>query len=743
MKKILLSISILLAVNATQAQSNSSLTERGDIRFKELAFSDALPFYEAALKKEQSNKAYLHSKIANCYRLLGDFQKAAENFGLALKSGAIEGIDYLYYGMSLESTGDYSRAEQVYEQFLKAFPGDNRGMLRLASVQSANSLAKLPETSIVTAVNVNSSRSDFGPTITSDGLLFASNRNQNQAFSYTDKWTGSVYYDVFEAKSNQLMGFEQPRELGSYINTPYHESNVAFAPGNQLMVFTRSQTEPNGLRNSVSPSNIDNVVKLKLMVSAKKEGGKWSDAVDFPYSDANYSFAHPSFAPDGSALFFSSDRPGGFGGADIWKCPILADGSFGAPQNLGPGINTAGQEMFPFVGDDNNLFFASNGLPGFGGLDLFRAAKNPDSEVYDGASNLGKPLNSTYDDFALSNLAGQFRGYFTSNRPGGAGEDDIYGFTLSAAFLHLTIIDAATGAPVPYASIQSQELNLAAANGLGIAAAPVELNKDYTIVVSAKGYRTKSIVLDSRNWPNGYTEFRTIPLECAGDNKLGGLVLDLKTKLPLNKATVTIKNSITGSEDQFVTGPNGEYSVPFCPSLSYILAAEKQGFSDTSEIFDATGLTEPSPRKNLYLQGGMVDNLIRFYEIYFDYDKYKLRPTASNDLKIMLELLNNNPEWRVEIAAHTDSRGRDAYNQRLSERRAESVVNYLIARGIAPNRLVARGFGETKPTNRCVDGVNCNEIEHQANRRIEFRLIDSNDKVIEMSLPKDGEEVFN
>ncbi|MES2630249.1 MAG: hypothetical protein V4616_14915, partial [Bacteroidota bacterium] len=552
MKKLIVSICVLVMSVTMMAQDVPNKVQRADEKYAGLAFSEALELYQDAYENGKGNVDYLSVKIANCYRLLGDPEKAQDWYAKANKGTGFEPINFLYYAQTLAENERYDLAIEWYNKFLQNYPEDKRGILGIESAKRAKSLGNRPPVVTINKTNVNSKYSDFGPSAGPDGLVFASNRRNFLTVGYTDKWTGANYLDFYLAKNDGQGSVGSPTLLNGVANTVYHESNVSYSPDGKLMVFTRSQFNPNLFGGNIIKSSIDNVVKLKLMVYAKGDNGKWKEASEFPYNDANVSYAHPAFSADGKYIYYSSDRNGGFGGTDIWRSTVNGE-NFGSPENMGPTVNTAGQEMFPFVDRSNNLYFSSNGLAGLGGLDIFRIAQHPETGKYSSPANVGRPLNSPSDDFGVTMDTVSNRGYFSSNRPGGEGSDDIYGFALAGNFVELEVLDAATHLPIDKATISMGKQLFATTNVSGMASSPLELNKSYNFNIEASRYKSKTVDIDNNNWPIGSTQYRTVYLECDNGNVLRGLVMEEKSKLPVPRATVTLINKITGEEKMLVT----------------------------------------------------------------------------------------------------------------------------------------------------------------------------------------------
>ncbi len=370
------------------------------------------------------------------------------------------------------------------------------------------------------------------------------------------------------------------------------------------------------------------------------------NVTELPFDSDQYSTAHPSLSPDEKTLYFASDMPGTIGQSDLFKVKINDDGSYGTPENLGNTINTEGKETFPFITDENELYFASDGHLGLGGLDIFVSKINSDG-TFGKVQNIGSDANSPKDDFAFLIDTKSRIGFFTSNRDGGQGYDDIYKFLETKKLvceqeLYGLITDLATGEILPNTklSLFDNEFNLVSttlSDQNGKYSFTVECGKTYNVRAENKGYATKE-----------------------------------------QKITIAAEN--------------GKTNLPF--------ALEKEGCKVAI--------------------GDDLGKCFGIKMIYFDLDKYNIRQEAALDLEKILDVLNQNPTMKLDIRSHTDSRQTFKYNEVLSDRRAKSTIKWLVKNGVNANRLTGRGYGETQLVNKCADGVECTEEEHQQNRRSEF-----------------------
>ena len=433
-----------------------------------------------------------------------------------------------------------------------------------------------------------------------------------------------------------------PMLMKGKLKSRFHESTAAFSKDGKTMYFTRNNFD--GSRGKSSEGKT-----LLKIYSATMKDSMWSNVTEVPFDDKDYNVAHPSISPDGKTMYFVSDMPGGFGQSDLYKVEIGEGGTFGAPVNLGPGINTPGKESFPFMSGDNELYFSSDGFPGLGGMDIF-VSKLDDKNVFGEVFNVGADANSPKDDFGYYINAETRKGFLSSNRDGGQGSDDIYKFTETKKLemkklqaLEGNVEDANTSAIIPNATITLSDENFNVIKTVKSDAqgkfdlGEVETGKKYYVKAEADGYVTKET-----------------PVIISSDKE--------KTQLPI--------------------------------MLDPVVQAVKEG----DNLADA----------------------FKIRNVYFDFDKYEIRNDAAVDLAKILDVLEKNPTMKLDIQSHTDSRGTSKYNMKLSDRRAQATMKWLLEHGVAKDRLKAKGYGESQLVNKCADGVDCSEEEHQMNRRSLF-----------------------
>ena len=594
--------------------------------------------------------------LAECYRMQRNVVESAYWYGKAVDQPNAKPEWYLHYGRMLHSLGEYGKAKDNYNKYLQLNHTDTvvRKYVEQCDLLLDEWMYLPPSYEIRVINSLNSPESDFGPAFFANGFTFSSDRGYIDIDEKTYGWTGRKYLNILFAKPvnpGDFFGeYRKPVMMKNLFNQSYHDGPVAFA-GDSIAYFTRSFRDRNAKR-------IENVKTNFLKIySTRRLYGEWQKLIPFHLNSLNYSVGHPTLSQDGNQLYFASDMPGGMGGVDLWYCYQEING-WSKPVNLGPKINTTGNEMFPSLRNDGCLFFASDGHPGYGGLDIF--CSEPEKKGFKSPQNLMAPINSSFDDFSITWIPGTPYGLFASNRPGGLGLDDIYAFK-----------------------------------------------------------KLPEIIVKEEDQIAFY--------------KLYGTVKQKETGSVLENINVFILDERTDSVYVVRTDVNGIYRITLTHSARlYVKAIEKEYIPDClvwpEESF--TGDSENKAPRDLLLSRLEIDKTFSLPNIYFDFDKYSIRTDAEPTLDQLVRIMKDNL-IRIEIGAHTDCRGSYSYNDRLSDLRAKSVVNYLVKNGINEKRIDSKGFGEYELVNRCTDGIPCSSAEHQANRRIEFKVISFDNEQIQ------------
>ncbi|TXC81717.1 OmpA family protein [Luteibaculum oceani] len=725
-------ILLLISLSTVVSYAQSSKLVKADDKYSNLKYAEAAEVYKQVLEEETENH-YAMLRLANCYRLMAQPEKAVVWFKKGINNEA-QPINRLYYAQTLKQLGRYEEARTQFESYQQWKPDDKRAESGLNSIAQAENLRNRPIIFQVAAFNaLNSEYNEFAPVVHQNSIVFTSDRSVPFKLDNTFGWTGNPYSDNFKSKISEDGTYGTPVLFSGKTNAEYNDGLACFSPNGKLMAFTRNQYQPGFIFSKSTESKVDNVVKLKVMLSELADDGAYGKPFGASFNDPAYSYTHPAFGLDGRTLYVVSDMPGGYGGTDIWKAELTNDLLFGELVNLGPDINTPGDEMFPFVSAAGDFYFSSTGHPGMGGLDIFRA-KMDTSGNFSNIFNLGAPINSTRDDFGVYTGNNQDY-YFSSNRPGGKGGDDIYRGRQQGIIADFQVVDATTGVGIDAAQLiveqEGQVFSPVNTNKYGSVSYPLAIDKEYKILVSKENYQTRKEIINTAGFKPGETLKKKILLYPNYDAFVEGIVIEEKSQLPVADAQVTLRNMDTGEEETVTTDFTGLFKIEWYPNFDYQLSADRQGYKPDVVNLNTDNIKPKSTTKqNLVLKDGDFICNVEFKHIYFDFDKYDIREDASTDLNKMYQILSNSKNVRVQIAAHTDSRGSDSYNYNLSDKRAASVVKWLVKKGIKKSRLIPKGYGETELKNRCGNYVDCTEEEHQKNRRVEFKLINEKDEVI-------------
>lgn len=598
-------IIVCLLLTAVAAGCRTPKLSEADAQFQRGEYYDASVTYKKVYnklrkKEERPQRGEVAFKMGRCYRLLNMSARASAAFQNALRYEYPDSTTLFMLAQALHADGKYAAALRSYDKYLEFCPDDSLAINCAEGCRTALEIRARGSRYVVKQAKLfNSRRADFCP------MYLGADCDQVYYTSTTEKATGDKKSeitgmknaDVFFSKKNEKGEWERPEPVEGELNTEFDEGIVAFSPDAQTMYLTKARRELN------APTSVE-------IYTSTRSDAKWSAPVKFEITaDTLSTFGHPAVSPDGEYLYFVSDMPGGYGGKDIWRISLKE--RQGSLVNLGPDINTEGNDDFPYVRSDGSLYFSSDGHPGMGGLDIFRATAVGDpADLRWKVENMGFPINSAGDDFGITFGKGE-DGFFSSNRGDARGYDHIYSFEYD----------------------------------------PVRIT-------------------------------------------IEGLVMD-KDEEPVKNAIIRIVGN-DGSNQKEVARDDGSFSFALQRGVKYVMLAgakgylnQKQEFASDSTMEDANYWVEfilPSISKP-----SVVEN------IFYDYDKADLRPESKTALNELIAVLHDNPNVTIEMASHTDRWGSDTYNINLSERRAKSVVDYLVENGISRDRLQPHGYGKSRP----------------------------------------------
>ena len=726
--KIIACYFMLALLGASGAWAQGSLIKAGDRQYNDMAFADALSYYQKAYKKDSTNQI-AKLKMAESFRKLNDPQNAAQWYAQVVEDTVATPEHWLYYAEALSSSGQYELAKQWYERYARTADEERRAANRIEGIARQKTLFQNEQFVTVSEVKFNSPQSDFSPTFYGDHLAFASAREGDGKFA----WDHSNYLDLYRVSENT--GVEA---LEEGINGKYHEGSAVFFDNDTKVVFTRSNYQDKKLGKSR-----DGVNKLKLFY-AEKEGDGWSEPQLLPFNNAEYSTGHPAVASD-NTLYFASDMPGGYGGTDLYRSDFV-NGEWQEPVNLGKNVNTEGNEMFPFLYNDKELYFASNGREGLGGLDIYGMDI---TQVANGRiTNLGSPINTTADDFGLILKPDARTGYFSSNREGGTGNDDIYTFTSLKPLLDQYLVKGKVtdqkdgsilrGAHVFLLNETGQKRAATISGPDGSYSFSVKPEKQYKIMVQQEDYFEQSKEVATLAGQNQTTWQADLALLKDYGFSLFGAITENQSKEAIDSVQVTLIDNMTGetvletltdSQGSFRYGMEGK---KLDDRISYQIKLAREGYLGKSVVFNSQ-LKQPGEinlhdvLKEFGLDkidiGTDIGALADIQPIYFDLGKSTIRPDAAQELDKIVTVMQENPTLEIELRSHTDARGSATSNERLSDKRAKASAEYIISQGISRSRIIGKGYGESVIANHCTDGVKCSEAEHEQNRRTEFTVV--------------------
>lgn len=515
------------------------------------------------------------------------------------------------------------------------------------------------------------------------------------------------------------------------INTKYHEGPSCFV-GDSIIYFTRNFY--NGF--SAKKSN-DKTTNLNIYYSKKSKSG-WSKPEMLPFCNKDYSVGHPTISKDGRTLYFCSNKQGGMGGVDIYKSTLDTSGKWSEPENLGTNINTREDELFPFIDSLNVLYFSSKGHAGLGGLDIFKIDLN---QAKDLPQNMGYPINTRKDDFGLIISNDSKTGFISSNRKRGNNDDDIYYFTQNTfkpfkiniivkAKLDSSIIQRANVKFVNASSNLVIKDTLSKSDGSFSYdfIKPSDRSTAFTFVAGKEMFYSDSLVFNKSFFAraDGKTIDTVIYLDNVKYFTYCGKVLDKKKKKPVEGTTVFIFNTKTLSLDTARVGSDGRFCKNLDPSSTYVIKAEKENYfpdCHSIQIPDIKKITYSESDYLLNIQKVGIGTTFELKNLLYDLGKANIRADAAIVLdNLIKDVLEEFPTIKIELGAHTDSRGSDKFNQILSQKRADSAVAYITKHGIRKMRITSKGYGESKPLNKCKNGVKCTDEEFQINRRTEIKV---------------------
>jgi outer membrane protein OmpA-like peptidoglycan-associated protein/tetratricopeptide (TPR) repeat protein len=802
-------VSVIFLLNQ-YAGAQTIVEQKAKKAFDNMAYKRAAELFEMALERDPGSN--LSAKyLAESYRKLNDFKNAEKAYLRVFDFEIQDNEDYLYYAQAMFSNGRRDQALEMFKKYAEIKAGDKRGQRYIESIKNYKDLYINESSYSLELTPFNSERNHFSPIYFNKGLLMPSDAYLKSYNRSPYNWNGLPYLNLYYLpflSSDSLFG--APERLPNIINSKYNEGPASFNKEQTLMAFSRNNFYKGRIRRS-----IDGINKIKIFF-ADHDKGKWSKVRPFEHNNDQYSVGHPALSADGKTMYFVSDMPGGYGGTDLYVSKF-AEGKWSRPMNLGPEVNSEGNEMFPFVLNDSLLYFSSNGLGGLGGLDVFYSEIVKEGN-FPKPTNVGYPVNSFADDFGYIYNADTKIGFFTSNRDGGMGGDDIYRFRYSPKPMKVLVANKKTNKPLPGARLEIYEEDRLVAKGVadeeGFGSFFLKACTEYRIVSELTDYPTEiktvqtvcplpakeplvvlmyklelkgnvydrylnrniseaeieltelesnKVIANLKSDTEGNFSYPLLPCKeykivarsgklpqvektfkssCdnADDsyvNLLMGIqpekgvflsiaVLEEQSGEAISGAKIRLINNADGTFVDLIADDEGKYETVIKENQSFQLAASKIGFFSTSKSKSEVKTTSRDRKifRDLRLLRLKEGGIIALEGIFYDLGKFNIRPDAARVLDYVVQVMEENPSMKIELGSHTDSRGSDADNLVLSENRAKAAAEYIVSKGIAPDRITGKGYGETQLKNRCGNGVKCSEAEHQMNRRTEIKILD-------------------
>lgn len=645
---------LTLVLGVTISTAQSSRQKKADILFSKFAYAEAIPIYEEMLV-EEDNSFHALQRLAETHLLLRNYEKSLPYFDRFIEKQETPSNYYFKYGMALKSVGKEKEALYWLKRYKKLHQNDKRVKKFLKDGNLASVVFNSRERYEVVPVNFNSEYNDFGAITFNGRTYFSSSRPVSSKNVDLYEWDNQPWLDIFYIEEDDdsfsgRMNDYTAVPLEGEINSEYHESSLAFSTdykNDTIIYFTRNNFFQNTTGYHEVKFKEEKLIEKRnnlKIYKAEKVDGAWKVTRNLKTNADHYSTGHPTVNPNRTKLYFASDRPGGYGGTDIYYADIHPRGGVGKPVNAGPIINTAGNEMFPFINNEGKLFFSSDGHVGFGQLDVFATVTDENDKIVD-VINLGRPINSEKDDFSFFSNEDGTRGYISSNRSGGKGGDDIYRFDFTPSlYLEGHVYDAVNDQPLDSVVVQ--------------------LTKD-----------------------NGDTFIKEV-----------------------------------------MTDKNGYYRMFVNRNMDYTLSLTRRTHPNKLVDLSTFNLKKTQKKivKDIYMEPVMdVKVLAGLNKIYFDFNKSTIRPDAAKELdKVVNLMVNTYPYMTIKLEAHTDPVGSHEYNDKLSQARAKSTYEYLIANGVPKERILSyKGFGKRKPVNDCKTKWDCPPKVLELNRRTEFPIV--------------------
>jgi outer membrane protein OmpA-like peptidoglycan-associated protein/tetratricopeptide (TPR) repeat protein len=672
-KKLLTTIfvALILFISQTVVYAQNKDLEKGQRFFAKKEYKLAIPFLKR-YSLNHKDKA-VKRDLFFCYLETHQDDEALKLVKRMIKNPEAEAVDFLNYANLLKKLHNYPEAKEWYIKYSKLNPSDK---VAKQHIQACNIINEIKDDTLYIAkrLNINTSQTDYATSFYKDGLILVSGRS-NKYSKKINRESKDYYFNLFFSKKIGT-NYSIPKILSKELNSKYHEGSACFSSNEKFIYFSRNK----GI------VNLNSQARLHIYMS-RFNNGKWDKPELFLHANDDYSTGHPSISKDGKLLFFISNMPGGYGGTDIYYCRKKGF-SWGPPINLGSSINTSSNEMFPYIGEDENLYFASSGHIGFGGLDIFKSSFEQNHWNY--PVNIGYPFNSDKDDFAYIFDHKKKIGYFSSNRNN---SDDIFEFKANPAKLKVLsgkISKLRPNKPIDSVSVFLVDKNIILdrtyTNPSGNFSFDIFKDKKYSLVIQKLGFKTKRVLY----FPQNLVKNRNVKirLEESPWANIKAFVKNQFSSNPIENAKVEVVNKTYKLSTYYNTNSNGNFSLDVDPGNYYDLIVSKPGYFTTvltNYMYDeiqSIDLIKTKGNQTIELQTSTFPN-----------QGWLLSEITKGELNNVIEILNHNPDILIEVRASTKVDNGNKKNKELCLKRATKAMNYLITQGITANRIKINAVG--------------------------------------------------
>lgn len=719
MKKTILFI-LFIGLMQQSAFAQEDL-KRANTYFERAFYGDAIPLYQEIVKTNKSS--IVVKNLADSYYNTYQLPKAAKWYSY-LTSVYGENLDESYffkYSQTLKAVGEYEEATEVLMDYYKSQDNQEKVAKLKEDLRHLENVDAIGDRFKLENLPLNTTKSEFGATkVDSDIIYAASKKKAPRALNKVYRWNSENYLDMYAHPLDKItLGDSVSTSLSSTINTKMHEATFAITKDRKTIYFTR-----NNFLKGKKKTDGKKVSRLKIY-KAELVDNKWENIKELPFNGDDFSTEHPTLNAAETEMYFASDRPGGFGSLDLYSVSLNGNGEFGEPKNLGAAINTDKKEQFPSIDSENKLYFSSNGHAGFGLLDVFVSKKQGDS--FSKPNNVGKPVNGGYDDFSFNLNIGENQGFFASNRPEGVGSDDIYKLeetkpliiTNCSQFIAGIITDVTTEKPIAYGIVDLLDekgtlIESQTASEQAEFKFSVSCEAQYTIKGRKAGYKGDSKIVITNKERNSIKDGSVALRSNADIEKEKTEKLQKEKEEEVRKAKLATEERIKEEKRAKEEAKRAKEQEKKRKEEARIIAEKER-----KERVEKAIANEPA----VVRQGKRI--VIKAEpKVHFDYDLWYIRLKSKETLDNIVRILKDNPGIQLEIGTHTDIRGNNKYNLDLSQKRSNSVLEYLTSEGISKKRLSAKGYGESKTIIKCATEESCTEQQHEINRRCEFVIVD-------------------